>query len=623
MSSFIDVSHDKLYKRRLTTLNSSTKFSNNNNNNKSNSSIRRTQLYSNSSNIILPSINESTIKHHSVLDSGTLISKLIKNYNPNNNQPKNKSLEILNPKRQKKSRNTIMIKSQSLNNIFIPERNKMKFQSQRVLISNKNKSDIFFNNNYYYISKNSSESDYDDTFINENDLYNINSIKNNYNNNNNNQSRKLIKSNSSSLIDNKILIHDLNKKNKINLKYLNLESNNFLNNSSSTTNNYTKYKRLRQFNKIFLTTIKTEKNKSKEKDKNKSNNLNKTKLNNTKNNNNSIIIEKGHVSNFYENNIKFQAKLFEEQVRLLNNSYREYKIYYNDENFIEVFKTKALDLKIKFNKAIEDACSILYYLPKLILKNFFLLMLNLVNSQIPNQEKLRTKYITNEIDTVKKNNFLLAEVINYFNKTFDFYLILSEKENDVPELKLNQQNFMKIIQYIKTARYNIIYLNNSFLNSKKKFLDDLIIIKKFLMRNKVKGDGQNNKKNTESKISKFSKNILGNALLLEKENNKNISAIEKIEKQFLFGKDEETQKKKKIENALNINKRKIIHNHLGKVFAKKNLFKSILWNKHLSQILKYCYDDVKNKIITEKITEQDYLRKKGKQSHKAIRFNFA
>ena len=128
MSSFIDISHDKLYKRRLTTLNSSTKFSNNNNNNKSNSSIRRTQLYSNSSNIILPSINESTIKHHSVLDSGTLISKLIKNYNPNNNQPKNKSLEILNPKRQKKSRNTIMIKSQSLNNIFIPERNKMKFK---------------------------------------------------------------------------------------------------------------------------------------------------------------------------------------------------------------------------------------------------------------------------------------------------------------------------------------------------------------------------------------------------------------------------------------------------------------------------------------------------------------
>ena len=149
---------------------------------------------------------------------------------------------------------------------------------------------------------------------------------------------------------------------------------------------------------------------------------------------------------------------------------------------------------------------------------------------------------------MKKNNFLLAEVINYFNKTFDFYLILSEKENDVQELKLNQQNFMKIIQYIKTARYNIIYLNNSFLNSKKKFLDDLIIIKKFLMRNKVKGDGQNNKKNTESKISEFSKNILGNALLLEKENNKNISAIEKIEKQFLFGKDEETQKKKKIEN---------------------------------------------------------------------------
>ena len=621
MSSSIDISQDKLYKRRLTTLNSSTKFSNNN---KSNSSIRRTQLYSNSSNIILPSINKSTSKHHSVLDSETLISKLIKNYKLNYNQPKNQTLQILklNPIRTKKTRNTIMLKSQSLNDIFITGRNKMKYQSQRVLISNKNKSDIFFNNNYYYISKNSSESDFDDTLINENDLYSINNNNNknnNLNNNRNKNSKNLIKSNSSSLIDNNILIHDLNKKNKINLKYLNLESNNYQNNSSSKSNNYKNYKRLRQFNKIFLNKIKSEKSKSKDKD----NNLNKSKLYNSKINNNSTISEKDYISNVYENNIKFQAKLFEEHVRLLNNSYREYKNYYNDENFTEVFKTKALDLKIKYNKTIEDACSILYYLPKLILRRFYILMLNLINIQIPDEEKFKNKYITNEIDTVKKNNLLLAEIINYFNKTFEFYLILSEKENDVPELKLNQKNFLKIIKYIKTARYNIIYLNNSFLNSKKKFLDDLVIIKKFLMRNKEEGEGEpNNKKNAEDKISKFSKNILGNVLLLERENNKNISAIEKIEKQFLFEKDEETQKKKKIEIALDINKRKIIRNHLGKVYVKKDLFKSILWNKHLNHILKYCYDDFKNKIITEKITEQDKIRK-GNQNREIIKFNFA
>ena len=618
-SSFIDISHDRLNKRRLTTLNSSTKFSNNN---KSNSSIRRTQLYSNSSNIILPSINKSIIKHHSILDSGTLMSKLLKNYNPTYNQPKNQTLEMLNPITENNSRNAIMLKSQSLNDIFIPSRNKMKFQSQRVLISNKIKSDLFFNYNNYHISKNSSESEYDNTFINENDLYNINSIKSNKFNKN---SKNLIKSNSSSLINNKIFMLDLNNKNKNNLKYLNLESKNFQNNSSSTINIHTKYKRQRQFNKILLNKIKIDKNKSIDRD--KDNNLNKSKLNNTKYNNTSIITEKSYISNIYEDNIKFQAKLFEEQVRLLNNSFKEYKIYYSDENFIEVFKTKILDLKIKFNKTIEDACSILYYLPKLLLRKFYTLMFHLIKIQIPNEEKFRTKYITNEIDTVKKNNFLLAEVMNYFNKTFEFYLVLSEKENDAPELKLNQKNFMKIIKYIKTARYNIIYLNNSFLNSKKKFLDDLVIIKKFLMRNKERwegdGGGKSNKKDKEDRVSKFSRNILGNVLLLEKENNKNISAIEKIERQFLFEKDEETQKKKKIENALDINKKKVIHNHLGKALVKKDMFKSILWNKHLNQILKYCYEDVKNKIITEKITEQNKIRNQGEQYRKLIKFNFA
>ena len=174
-----------------------------------------------------------------------------------------------------------------------------------------------------------------------------------------------------------------------------------------------------------------------------------------------------------------------------------------------------MGLKIKFNKAIEDTCSLLYYLPKLFLNKFYSFMFSIVKMQIPDEEKLKAKYITNKINTVINNNILLAEVINYFNKCFEFYLILSGKENYVPKLKLNKQNFLKIIKYIKTARYNIIYLNNSFSNSKKKFLDDLTIIKKFLIR-KREDKLYNNAKSTESKISEFSKNILGNEFLLEK-----------------------------------------------------------------------------------------------------------
>ena len=595
MSSIINTSNDRIYKRRLTTLDSSTKFSNNN---KSNISIRRTQLYSNNSNIILPSININRKKnrYHSVLDSGTLMSKLLSNYNPNNSIQTQK---ILKPLALFKSRNSLLVKSHSLNEI--PQRKKNKYQSLPHLINNKNKSDIFFNNNYYNISKNTIESSYEDTLITkEKESYSINNL--NLNSINTSNRRNLKKSNSNASMKNNIFKHNFLNKNNINLKCLNLNlANNSIQNDSSTTNKiYPKYKRLRKFNNILL--IKSGKKGDKEKD-----------IYN--------IMENDYVSHIYENNIKFQAKILEEQARLLDNSYQEYKSHFSDIHFIDVFKARALDLKIKYNTTIEEACAILYYLPKLILRQFYTLMLGLIKIKIPDEEKFRAKYISNEVDTLNKNNYLLAEMIYYFNKCFEFYIVLSEKKDDVPELKINQQNFLKIIKYIQKARYNIIYLNNSYSNSKKKLLDDLIIIKKFLRRNENKAKGVKKK---EDKLAKFSKNILDNALLLEKEKNKNTNTIEKIENQFLFEKDEETQKKKKIDNALDINRRKTIRNYLGKIYGeKKESFKSLLWNKHLNEILNYCYDDVRNKIITEKIIELDKIRKQRKQSRKVIKYNFA
>ena len=397
MSTFMDISNDKLFKRRLTTNDSTTKFSNNN---KSNASlhIRRTQLYSNNSNLILPSIfiNKKRNKYESIIDSETLMSKLIENYNPNKNiQTKEQSLETTKPLIKSKIRNTLIVKSQSLNDMFIPKRDETKFKSQRVLINNKNKSQESLLNNYNN-SKNSSESDYDESFLNENDFQNFNKL-NIFKNNN--QSRNMKKSNSSLFITNKDIIKNkfnFNKKNISNLKSLNLENNNFQSNNSSTSiNRYIIYRRLQKFNNILST--KSDIDKEKEKD----NSLNVSKINNTKNNS-SLNIEKDYISRIYKDNIKFQAKIFEEQVLLLNNSFIEYKNNYTDNNFIDVFKTKSLELKIKFNKTLEDACAILYYLPKLFLRGFHNLMNDLIKLQIPHEKKFRMKYINSEIDTVMK-----------------------------------------------------------------------------------------------------------------------------------------------------------------------------------------------------------------------------
>lgn len=56
---------------------------------------------------------------------------------------------------------------------------------------------------------------------------------------------------------------------------------------------------------------------------------------------------------------------------------------------------------------------------------------------------------------------------------------------------------------------------------------------------------------------------------------------------------------------------------------KDELTKSIVWNKHLNKILKYCYEDIKNKVIIEKMIEQDKIRRKGAQKQKVIKYNFS
>ena len=87
-----------------------------------------------------------------------------------------------------------------------------------------------------------------------------------------------------------------------------------------------------------------------------------------------------------------------------------------------------------------------------------------------------------------------------------------------------------------------------------------------------------------------------------------MNIIEKIENQFLFKRNDEAQKIKRIENVLDIDKTKPICDHLGNnLIKKKRIFKSIFCNKHMNKILDYCHDDVKDQIITERISAEEEL----------------
>ena len=579
----------------------------------------------------MPSINSNINrnKRKTIIEPESLMSKFLGNYKPNYSDKIPQETKIkLSKVKNVNPRNSIMIlKSKSLNNIVINTRKEAKYKSQRILMTEKDKNKINLLNNMIKNNKSNlldkikenileekklefennkgeqitniksiSENDNnEDSLINEKELYiinnNIDKDKNQY---------QQINTNSSSIITKNVN----NIKSDKNIKNLSLITNSTSLNSSLISNNFnTNYKRLRKFlNPLLKENLKEQINL------------------NTSQKNININKEQNLISRLYENNISFQAKILEEQIRLLNGCYKEYKLIFSDMNFIEVFKSKTLFSKIKYNKIIEETCSILYYLPKFILKDWYDLLLNLEKIKIPSSKKFISDYITDENITVKSNNYLLIEVINYFNKTSEFFLMLSKKENEAADVKFSQKNFFVVIKNIKTARYNIIYLINSFNNSKKKFVEDLTIIKKFLIRN----NNINTNKNLETKNeNNFSQKIFNNIILLENERNKNIDAIEKIEEQFYFKRDDEAQKKRQIESALDIDKRKPIYDHLGNmVIKKRKLYKSIFLNKYMNKVLNYCYDNVRDQIITEKVNDQEENAENIGKSLNPIKFNF-
>ena len=188
-------------------------------------------------------------------------------------------------------------------------------------------------------------------------------------------------------------------------------------------------------------------------------------------------------------------------------------------------------------------------------------MKGLIEIDIPDAKKFIPKFIHDEIKILSYNNEKLIEVYNYFNKCFDFYLILSKKE-EVKSNYLKEKDYFETLNYFETVRNNISYLKNSFYNSEQNYIDDLLKINQII---KDKFENYNDEISNEMidniKEEEMKKNL-----------NKNMNIIEKIEKQFLFKKNPEEVKKNRIESALGIVKEeRPIFNYLGKILKKKKI----------------------------------------------------
>lgn len=324
----------------------------------------------------------------------------------------------------------------------------------------------------------------------------------------------------------------------------------------------------------------------------------------------------------YNRDIKYQSNIFDEQIKLFKDKLNEYKAITKRKNFMDIFKSISLDTKINYNKNLEEICGTLYILPKILLGNFYKLMIKLINIHIPHDDKLLPRFIKDEIINLIYNNNLLKEVNTYFNESFEFYLILCSEEGGKNNI-LKEKDFFEVLNYLKNIRYNILYLINMFYNAENNYKNDLSTINKII----------NNKVIIKNNIIDINnKNDINNEIYenvqIEEEKKKNLkknnSIIEKIERQFMFKNSLENEKKTRIESALGIYKeKKVMHNYLGKIIKneKKIEYKSIFDNKYFDKILHHCYKNVKDKIITQKITNEINNGKRGK-SYQVVKINF-
>ena len=309
-----------------------------------------------------------------------------------------------------------------------------------------------------------------------------------------------------------------------------------------------------------------------------------------------------HYISEVENDVEYQSKVLNDQVKLLEGNIKHFNKYIvTNKDFQDAFRCLSLKSKINFNKALEETIGIIYLLPQLILSDFYEVIKKFRNIIIPDNEKFIEKYVFDEYENLIYNCNLLTEVSDFFNSCFEVYLILI---NEVEEMNLNFENFTNILSSFEKARYNMIYIVNSATNTINIYNRDMNFIDKISNKMGIK------------------KRAIQNRLITNK-----------IMNQFMFKKNPERQKKIMINSCLSENNRdddKKLDNNFIKVFNKKGKtpkYKSLVNSKIIKNLLKKCDKETKNIINTEIINNQmneeffddDFL---STAKRKVIKINF-
>ena len=293
-----------------------------------------------------------------------------------------------------------------------------------------------------------------------------------------------------------------------------------------------------------------------------------------------------------KDDVEYQYKLINDEYKLLEDNFTYYKsTVIINEDYYKSFKAMPLMSKINYNKMLEEAIGILYILPQMLLAEFYNLIKNYSNVSIPKADLFKEKYVFDEVQSLSYNNSLLIKVFDFFKACYEVYGTLIKEVND---MSLNLNSFSNIINCLEKARFNLSYLATSSKNALKNYNNDLKYIQKMSNDNKV----------FES-----------------------IDVTEKMRSQFAFKKNDEKQRKLRIEAALEnkYDNDKYFEEKRRRDNSEDKKFVSFIDSKLIDGLMKHFTKKVRNEITTHKInkeidgryTDDDYMMEK----HKVVKIN--
>ena len=295
-----------------------------------------------------------------------------------------------------------------------------------------------------------------------------------------------------------------------------------------------------------------------------------------------------------KNDVEYQYKIINDEFKLLEDNFNYYKtrIIIND-FYYDSFRSMSLVSKIKYNKSLEETIGILYILPQLLLVEFYKLIKNYSNVNIPSEDSFKEKYVFDEVKNLIYNNNLLFKVFDFFKSCYEVYGTLIKEVNDMG-LKANE--FLNVINCLEKARYNLSYVATSSENAFKNYHNDLKYIQKIL----------------KDRSSSTSNDL-----------------TQKMRNQFGFKKNEEKQRKLRIETALYNKEEKEDYDeeHIKKENNKGiNKFSSFVENKLINGLMRHLTKEAKNQITTQKINKEidgDYNddEEEVRKKHKVVKIN--